>query len=277
MRIILILIVIPAVIFSSCCDCDVSPVNNSNISCSVREASLTEFNGVLVNDNGVLRPGTAYSPQNFVFPQSTNTAGTIVLDERFTVAGDMITASVKYSINGNYRLAILNDPPINPDMMGDMMLISVDTSDTSAVIKLKGEIIEIAVLQMLDNAEMLCDFYLSSKDFINSKKDALSLYGSRLNDSFNPVIYNQSDIRVLNDKGEDVTGQAGTPPITADAAAKLLQKANNQNIALKIIPGLVYLYKSISGEYFIFMLLDSGLGAFPPHKGRMSFMFHKID
>lgn len=277
MKKIYVLIIVSAVLLNSCCDCSVEPVNNPQFDCLIRESTITNFNAELIEVGDEIKPGQYYSIHNFVFPDNKYFTGTLVNDERFAKTGEIVVSQMKYSNNQPFSVAILDNAPINSAMIGDLMILDVNVADTTADLKFKGELVPISQDFLNDDASLLCDYIKFNTDLINTEKANLSLYGSSLANSFSPKTYSITDISVLNSENENVTGTAGTPAPSLDDINKLLEKVNSENIAIRVRPGEIYLYKSISGDYFIVLITDISLGILPPQKGRVSIMFNNVN
>ena len=277
MKKIYLLVILSAYLLNSCCDCSVSPISNPEFECLVREATVTQFNAELVNVDGELTPGTNYAIHNFVFPNSKYLSGTLVNDERFAKTGESIVSYLNYSNKQPYKIAILDNSPLNSTMIGDLLVLDVNTIDTTAELKVKGELALIDNGFLTDNAALFCTYIEASSDFIVNARTNLSLYGRNLQNSFVPRTYNQTNISILNKQNENVTGQQGVPaPVTADVT-KLLELVNSNNVAIRVRAGDVYLYKSIAGDYFVILISDINTGILPPQKGRVSIMFNKVN
>ena len=277
MKKIYLLVILSTYLLNSCCDCSVSPISNPEFECLVREATVTQFNAELINVDGELTPGTNYAIHNFVFPNSKYLSGTLVNDERFAKTGESIVSYLNYSNKQPYKIAILDNSPLNSTMIGDLLVLDVNTIDTTAELKLKGELALIDNGFLTDNASLFCAYIEASSDFIADARTNLSLYGRNLQNSFVPRTYNQNNISILNKQNENVTGQQGVPaPVQADVT-KLLELVNSNNVAIRVRAGDVYLYKSIAGDYFIILISDINTGILPPQKGRVSIMFNKVN
>lgn len=272
----ILLLILSAYLINSCCDCSVSPLNNADFECLVREATVTRFNAELIRVDDEFKPGTEYSVHNFVFPTSKHLSGTLVNDERFAKAGEIMVAGINFSDNKAFRLAILDNAPINANMMGDMFVYEVNPADTTALLKFKGELAYITNDFLSDDASLFCDYIDFNKDFITDTYSNIQKYGKGTVNSVSPKVYNQSDVSIINSKDENVTGQQNTPnPIQQDVN-RLLNLVNNDNIAIRVKPGDMYLYKSIAGDFFVVLVSDIRSGILPPQKGRVSIMFNKI-
>ncbi len=263
------------IILDSCCDCSVNPVN-TEFDCMIREATITEFNAQLVLVDSVYKPGTNFSSHNFLFPDNQYYSGTLINDERFSKTGEVMVSSIDYSDGTPFKAAILDNKPINLNLIGDIMVDQVLVADTSANLKFKGELTRIERGFFSDNAELFCQYIESSKDLINNNISDLSKYGKNIAGAFNPKVYNNNDIKVLNNLNENVTGNQGIIPPSNSDITKLLNLVNSENIAINVRPGDIFIYKSYNGNYFVVLISNINFGILPPNKGRVSIMFNKI-
>lgn len=271
------LILLSAVMFHSCCDCSIEPVSNPDFECLVRETTITKFNAEMTDSAGIFKPDPYYSIHNFLFPDNKYLTGTLVNDERFAKTGEIVVSQLDFSDSQPYKAAILDNAPINSAMIGDLLVLDVNITDTTADLKFKGELGQITNDFLFDDASLFCDYIKFNKDTINAMRQNLSLYGSELQTSFSPKVYLENDISILNDANENVTGLANTPSALQIDITKLLNQVNSENLAVRVHPGDIFLYKSISGKYFVLLITDISLGILPPQKGRVSIMFNNIN
>ncbi len=275
-KIIYIFLILSAYILNSCCDCSVNPVSNPAFDCLIRESTITEFNAELVKVDTVLNPGPYYSIHNFVFPENKYLTGTLVNDERFALTGEVIVAQQSYSDGKPYKIAILDNNPINSNMIGDMLVDTVYSADTTADLKFKGELTRLDSSFLFDDAELFCDYIKFNETFIKDNVPNLSEYGRNVRGSGVPKTFSNSDIRILNSDNENVTGQAGVPAPSNENIADLLLKVNSENVVIRVKLGDIFLYKSIAGDLFVVLVSDIGNGVLAPNKGRVTIMFQKI-
>ncbi|MBX3044306.1 MAG: hypothetical protein KIT33_11600 [Candidatus Kapabacteria bacterium] len=272
-----IIVFITAYFLNSCCDCGVEPVNNPQFDCLVREATITEFNAELIRIDDEFKPGPSYSVHNFVFPAGNNLTGTFVNDERFALTGEIVVSSLNYSNNQAFKIAIFDNSPINSAMMGDILIMDVNMIDTTADLKFKGNLARITDDFLTDNANLFCDYIDFNRDLIISSIDNLSQYGRGIQGSFVPRNYTQNDISILNNLNENVTGQQGVPAAPQADINMLLDRVNNQNVAIRVSAGDMFVYRSQSGDYFVVLISDINTGTLPPQKGRVSIMFNRVN
>lgn len=277
MKKIFILATFSLILLNACCDCSIEPISNPEFECLIREATITNFDAEMTDSVGEFKPGPYYSIHNFLFPDNKYLTGTLVNDERFAKTGEIVVAQLDFSNNLPYKSAILDNAPINSAMIGDLLVIDVNISDTTADLKFKGELTQITNDFLFDDASLFCDYIKFNSEIIKEERQNLSLFGNKLQSSFSPKVYAQNNVSVLNSSNENVTGQADVPAVPQDDIIKLLDLVNAENIAIRVHPGDMFLYKSIAGKYFVILITDISLGILPPQKGRVSIMFNNVD
>ncbi len=265
-------------LLNSCCDCNVNPVNNPIANCLIREANITEFNADLIKINDTLyKPSSYYSVHSFLFPQDKNLSGTLVNDERFARTGEIVVATQTMSNNSSYKIAILDNNPINSLMIGDILVDTVFSINSTANLKFTGQLARLDSNFIYDDAQLFCDYINFNQNYILNQISNLSLYGENLLNSSVAKTFTSNDIRILNELNENVTGKTGVPqPINTDIN-KLLNSVNSNNISVNVKAGDVYLYRTIYKNLFVVLITNISNGSLPPNKGKVSIMFNRIN
>jgi CxxC motif-containing protein len=272
-----LLFIIISYFINSCCDCSINPVNNPQFECLIRESTITEFNAELVKVDTVLKPGSYYSIHNFVFPENKYLTGTLVNDERFAKTGEIIVEVMPFTNNRDYRLAILDNNPINSNMIGDILVDTVYANNTLADLKFKGDLMRLDSNFLFDDAELFCEYIKINMSIIAQSENLLRKYGEGIAGSKVPKIFLNTDIKILNSNNENVTSKPNVPMPDNVDIGNLLNSVNSKNISIVVKPGDIFLYKSFSGDYFIILVTNIGRGLLSPNKGRVSIMFNSVD
>jgi hypothetical protein len=276
-KILFSILIITSYIINSCCDCNTNPVNNPVAECSVRETTITEFNADLIKVDTILKPGPYYSVHSFLFPNNKYLTGTLVNDERFARTGEVLVATRTFSNASSYKLAILDNNPINSNMIGDILVDTVYAKDTTAELKFKGELTRLDSAFLSDDAELFCEYIKFNKNFITNSITNLSKFGKNVRNSRVPKIFTNSDLKILNANSENVTGQTGTPTPTNEDINGLLTIVNSENVVILVKPGEIFLYKTASGGLYVVLVTNISNGILQPNKGRVSIMFNRIN
>ena len=259
---------------NSCNDC---PLEKSPTTvCEVRDATITEFNPSLqepVLPDTVWIPVPEYSIHTFLFPSDNSNSGMLTNDSRFEEEEHIIMAQVTFEnpLGGDDLKAVIYDIyPFNSLMVGDIMVIDVDSLLNFAVLRLFGKVARMPEDFMSENADTFCEDYIGEldEDNINSFGDAASTYGASLPNA-SVHFYNEDDIVVIDKSGEIVTNV--TAPVVV--VSELLAEAQDNAIDITVIPGQVYYYKARNSKEFAVVIADITEGTFEPNKKRVTIMF----
>jgi hypothetical protein len=263
-------------VISSCCDCPLDPVE-LQIKCIVREATITKFNPGMqkVNDTTFI-PLPEYSIHSFLFPDNDSYSGILVNDDRFTGKEQITIASVSYSSGEPYQAAILDKFPLNPNLVGDFMVVDINTNGTTADLRFKGSLEKISNQFLSESATNFCDFIKNNQNEILNKSKDLKLYGKGVQGSFTNRNYSETDVDILDSRGIIITGQPGVPSPSQQDIASLLALTSDKAINIKAAIGDVLVYKAINGHIYVMSVVNINVGILDPFKKRVSIMFNKI-
>lgn len=216
------IIIIFISVLSSCCDCPLDPVE-PQIKCVVREATVTKFNPGLqkINDTTYI-PVPEYSIHSFLFPNDDSYSGILVNDDRFTGKEKITIAAVSYASGDPYQAVILDKFPLNPNLIGDFMVIDIDTVASNADLRFEGSLEKINNKFLSESATNFCDFIETNKQEILTKSKDLKIYGKDVQGWFTNKSYSAADVDVLNSKGDIVTGLPGVPVPSQQDVTNLL-------------------------------------------------------
>lgn len=276
------IIIFASLIFlASCDDCpikDKPPI----FLCEVREATITEFNPLLVQDPNITDsivyvPDPKYSVHTFEFPIDEKSSGSLPNDERFQEQG-FIAVATKPSITGNYKVALVDYTPLNSDMIGDILVDSVfinsaDPSQNRAFLMFYGDLARFPRDFTSENSKEFCNFLgtFNSSDLNNIRIDA-SKYGESLPNAGSKTYDINSNFVAINENGRfDVN-------INISLADKqsLLADFKGKSILVEVRPGQVYFYRARNGKQFALVISDIKTGTFPPNKNRVTIMFNPL-
>lgn len=262
-------IIISLLIFlASCSDC---PICDAPKKCNVRDATITEFNPRLqkLNDT-TLVPVPAYSIQTFQFPSDDNTSGVLTNDNRFSTTDKLTLADTVFNLGAGNRHSILADVyPLNPMMIGDIMVVSVDVANRTAILRFFGDLAKYPEDFQSEDADKFCTEFIPKYQGDSLKKitEKASKYGINLPNASRHN-YTQNDITTYDDFGNIITE---TLPVTI--ISSLLNKATNNAIDVLVKPGEVYYYKARNGRTFAVLIADMNKGTFEPFKNRVTILF----
>lgn len=265
----------------SCDDCpikDKPPV----FLCEVREATITEFNPLLVqdqsvNDSVVYKPDPKYSVHTFEFPLDQTSSGSLPNDERFKEQGFIAIATIP-SPNNNYTVALVDFTPLNSNMIGDILVDSVfihptDPSQNRAFLMFYGHLARFPRDFTSDDSQEFCNYLgtYSDADLNNIRIDA-SQYGENLINAGVKTYDLNSRFIAINSRGQY------DPNISISVAEKqaLLSEFKGKSIEVVVSPGQVYFYRARNGRQFAMVITDIKSGTFPPNKNRVTIMFNPL-
>jgi len=281
-RILKTIIIFATLIFlTSCDDCPIKD-NPPVFLCEVREATITEFNPLLVRDlsipdSVVFVPDPKYSVHTFEFPLDQKSSGSLPNDERFKEQG-FIAVATKPSTTGNYTVALVDFTPLNSDMIGDILVDSVfinpsDPSQNRAYLMFYGDLARYPRDFTSENSKEFCNFLgtFSSSDLNNIRIDATK-YGENLPNAGSKTYDINSRFVAINQKGQfdfniDIS--------LADKQS-LLSDFKGKSIVVQVNPGQVYFYRARNGRQFAIVISDIKSGTFPPNKNRVTIMFNPL-
>lgn len=278
LKIVYILIII---IFTGCDDCpikDKPPI----FLCEVREATITEFNPLLVRDtlitdSVVYKPDPKYSVHTFEFPIDQRSSGSLPNDDRFKEQG-FISVATTPSTLGNYSIALIDFTPLNSDMVGDILVDSVyihptDPTQNRAYLMFYGHLARFPRDFTSENSREFCNFLgtFSNEDLNNIRIDA-SQYGEKLPNAGSKSYDINSRFIAINERG------LFDPSIVISLAEKqlLLSNFKGKSIEVEVFPGHVYFYRARNGRQFALVISDIKAGTFPPNKNRVTIMFNPL-
>lgn len=270
----LFFILIGLLMTNSCNDC---PLEKSPTTvCKVREATITKFNPSLqepILPDTVWIPVPEYSIHTFLFPSDNSNSGMLTNDSRFEEDERLIMAQESFlnPFGGDDLIAVIYDIyPFNSIMVGDMMVIGVDSLLSFAVLRLYGKVARMPEDFMSENADEFCEDYIGEFDenYINYLREAASSYGASLPNA-STHSYNEDNITVIDKSGNTITNV--TAPV--DVVNDLLAEARDKAIDITVVPGQVYYYKARNSKEFAVVIADITEGTFEPNKKRVTIMF----
>jgi hypothetical protein len=270
-----------ASVLSSCGDCPITekpPV----FLCEVREATITEFNPMLElrlipPDSSVYVPVARYSIHTFEFPADQTSSGSLPNDERFNKSAQIAIATQPFSNGSPFTAALLDYAPVNPDIVGDILVDSVyidaNPANSKAYIRFYGHLARFPRDFASENSQDFCDYLgtYSDEDLNNIRIDA-SLYGQELPNASNVVYDLNSIFLAINDKGQFDKNVS----VPVEDKQDLIDKVEGKAINVEVSPGQVYFYRARNGRQFAVDISDIRAGSFSPNKNRVTIMFNPL-
>lgn len=265
----------------SCDDCpikDKPPV----FLCEVREATITEFNPMLIQDltivdSVVYKPDPKYSVHTFEFPIDQTSSGSLPNDERFKEQGFIALATIPSS-NNNYSVALVDFTPLNSNMIGDILVDSVfihptDPNQNKAFLMFYGYLARFPRNFTSDNSQEFCNYLGTyTNDELNNIRIDASQYGERLPNAGAKIYDINSRFVAINESGQFDFNRT----ITLEDKQALLKDFKGKSIEVVVSPGEVYFYRARNGRQFAVVISDIKTGTFPPNKNRVTIMFNPL-
>lgn len=269
----IVFILIISILFASC-DCPIcfdGPDTESK--CKVREVTITQFNPKLekLNDT-TLVPSAEYSIHSFLFPDDDNSTGSLPNDNRFEKSELIPLGRATYNDGTQDLEAILySSYPQNENMIGDILIVSADSSCNTVTFRARGEIYRLPNNFVSTDAKKFCTEYMENN--MNEIYNAIPLldqYGKKQqyakDESFsiwNFKVYDQNNNEVQT-----------TPPVYL--MNSLIDEATGKSTNLNVLIGYVFLYRAINGRLFVFAISDITKGKTAPYKNRVTLLFSPI-
>jgi len=278
---IILLLIIAAVALDSCSDCDLV---TATYPCRVREATITQFDPRLnvINDSTV-SPVPTYSIHTFTFPNDNESSGLLTNDTRFdqedALKQVVVLAEDEYNYRDrDYKVQLVSRFPTNSSIIGDVMVVDVTTAaPRTALIRFYGSLSQFPMSMQSEDASIFCDTleaFRLENDGYDPVQNAASQYGKTLPQAELRELTEQ-DLRVLDDKGVDVTStELDNVPI--DIKEKLLANKAARAYDVRVIPGEIYYYKARNGKEFSVLIADINEGSFDPYLKRVTLKFSEI-
>ncbi len=279
---ILTLILLTVLMVYSCGECGLV---EAEYPCRVREATVTRFDPRLETDNDTTYfPVPTYSIHTFTFPSDNASSGVLSNDNRFdenkfldqyiTIAQREVTLN-----RGEFLVKLVSFQPPNNDIVGDLMVIAVDSTASPMTARLRffGSLSRFPDDFLSENANRFCNEYLPNyreqdEDYKEISSRA-SRYGRNLTNAVSES-FDTTNIVVVNSAGRDVTG-ARYDDVPQNVIDDLLA-SQTEAIDVVVTPGEVYYYKARNGKEFAVVIVDIHAGRFPPHLKRVTIKFSEL-
>lgn len=239
----------------------------------VREATITQFNP---GWNRVTnQPVPAFSIHNFLFPNTIESSGTLPNDLRVTDGKDAFVGSTTFIGTTppdtlNYTAEFYTSTPSNGQLIGDVLVVSVDTTviPHKARLRFFGALARFGDKLFSGGASDFTDFLEAHQPDFDNLAASATAGGSGLAGGGSSVI---DSVRVLDPSGKNVSATVAVP--AADRAA-----FDNNNAATDVLVcvGEVYYYKARNGVEFGLLIEDVFRSSLPPNQRRVTIKFAEL-
>jgi len=266
-----------AALVAASCGCPtLEPINI--IDRRVREATVTRFDPTW--DVQGDQPTPEYSIHNFLFPNDISSSGTLPNDLRVAggkstlLSSEPFTALDPNSTTGDsaeFTAEFYTRNPNNSGLVGDLVVIGITTTTIppSARIRVIGDL---ALFTDPLPSGSAADFvqYIETHDADFPVVAGQATPGGR-NLATASTASAIDSIRVVDERGVDVTGQVAVPTAIVNGA-----DARFQAFEVEVRPGEVYYYRARNGVEFAMLIEDVFRASLPPNLRRMTIKFAEL-
>ncbi|GAB5466000.1 MAG: hypothetical protein Kapaf2KO_14360 [Candidatus Kapaibacteriales bacterium] len=299
-----------AFLINGCCDCLEPSEVEGDLSCEVRESTITEFDPsvelteVTTNDplnpiDSIYTPLDPYSIHAFRFGQGGIT-GTLENDDRFNSEEGIDRISVEsYEIpNTTLRFAILDNAPANKDINGDILIedVSIDPTGagTFAIMRVKGYIGLYNQNFWSESSRDYCDFIRFNQEdlksrYLNSPNPDYSQYGQDLPPNKLNTNTLTPQYAIIDENGNIITDDVnilnfnlfGLTPAQLRGLANNIEREPVAIYSIRIEVGDVFYYLAENGREYLISIIniderDGGPNQEPAVKRRVSILFSEV-
>lgn len=267
----------------SCEDCDLV---TTTFECRVREATVPEFDPRLILIGNEVTIVPTYNNQTFRFPDDITSSGTLTNDNRYESEKlqdqFLVIEQTDWTYpvdNKSYKVQIVNMIPPNAYMIGDIMVIDVDTISNYALIRFKGNVAQFPEKFLYEDAYKFCNEYLPNyrTKYTDPEYRTIanqgSLYGVNI---VSPVADTSvNHIRVLDSDGNDVSSTMENQ-VPQDIITNLNSKVKSVGHSVYVKIGDVFYYRAINGKEFAVIVSNIFKGTLEPKINRVTLRFSEL-
>lgn len=232
----------------------------------VYNATLTEFNAgwnpptnpADPNDRGT--PVPLFSISTFEFPANVSSSGSLPNDNRFSNGSGVVLANAgPWTVDSNtYRAALVLRAPSNDLLVGDIMVVSVDLSSMTAVLRFYGSLTAMPGPLSSASATDLVDYIRTNAHTeaqLTDLRARSKLYGGGA-----PTMLG-ADTVVVDQLGRVVSGVAIPASVRAQLATSTVTTVRDVTVHI----GDVFYYVARNGFEFAVHIEDIARVGLPPN------------